>query len=681
MLPLFPILLVGGGVFAGLKAANNPKLRKKVNRIFKKTDNRYQHFWQQRVDPLFGTKQRNQQIQEFSGDYNAREANVNRRLGLSIVNTGLAALGAVFYPPLLLVSAVGLIYIMGPLMYKSWLTFIREKRVKYYLFASLSVIAGLLSGFYVISSLMIVLVFLAFKIAARTEVYSQATLMNTFSMQSPVSVWLLLDGNEMEIAFSELQIGDVIVLTAGQTLPIDGYVVKGMATIDQHILTGESQPIEKTINDKVFASTLILTGKLHVQVEQTGIATTAAQIGTILKNAANYRLDHEARSERLADKLTLPALAASGLALITVGNVGAVAILNSGFGSTMFFSGPLSMLSYLNIASHNGILVKDGRSLELLHTIDTVVFDKTGTLTLEQPIVGNIYSCADWTETQVLCHAATAEYRQTHPIAKAILMAAKQRKLTYTLPDMADYEIGFGIRVRYHGQTVQVGSMRFMQQAQIKIPTDILTQQIQCQQIGSSLVMVAVDKQLIGAVELQAQLRPETTTLIKQLHKRGLKLYILSGDHYQPTQHLAERLNINDFFAEALPEGKADIIKQLQQQGRKVCFVGDGINDVIALQQADVSVSLRGATTIATDSAQIVLVNQSLQQLEQLFEIANGFNENLNRTMLLSYLPGTVLIGGVFLFNFGMLAALILYGSGLTAAMVNALTPMLQLQK
>ena len=119
----------------------------------------------------------------------------------------------------------------------------------------------------------------------------------------------------------------------------------------------------------------------------------------------------------------------------------------------------------------------------------------------------------------------------------------------------------------------------------------------------------------------------------------------------------------------------------MQQQGRKVCFVGDGINDVIALQQADVSVSLRGATTIATDSAQIVLVSQSLQQLEQLFESANGFNENLNRTMLLSYLPGTVLIGSVFLFNFGMLAALLLYGSGLTAAMANALTPMLQLQK
>jgi Cu2+-exporting ATPase len=333
------------------------------------------------------------------------------------------------------------------------------------------------------------------------------------------------------------------------------------------------------------------------------------------------------------------------------------------------------------MASHSGILVKDGRSLEVLHTVDTVVFDKTGTLTLEQPEVSNIYSCAGWTETQVLHYAATAEHRQTHPIAKAILAAAEQRNLVYTFPDAADYEIGFGIRVHYQGQTVQVGSRRFMKQAQIEIPADILAQQDHCQQIGNSLVMVAVDGQLIGAAELQAQLRPETATLIKQLHQRGLKLYILSGDHHQPTQHLAQRLNIDDFFAEVLPEGKADMIKQLQQQGRKVCFVGDGINDVIALQQADVSVSLRGATTVATDSAQIVLVSQSLQQLEQLFEIANSFNKNLNRTMLLSYIPGSVLNVGVFFFHFGMPAALLLYGSGLTTAMANALAPMLQLSK
>jgi hypothetical protein len=201
MFPLIPILLIGGGVFAGLKATENPKLRKKVAGLFKKADNRYQRFLQRHVDPLFGTKQRSQQMQEFSGDYNAQEANVNRRLGLSVVNAGIAVLGALFYPPLLLVliNAVGLIYIVWPIMYKGLLTFIQEKRFKYWLFGGLSVIAGLLGGFYVVSSLMIVLVFLAFKVAARTEAYSQTALMDTFSLQPPASVWMLVDGIEWQL--------------------------------------------------------------------------------------------------------------------------------------------------------------------------------------------------------------------------------------------------------------------------------------------------------------------------------------------------------------------------------------------------------------------------------------------------------------------------------------------------
>ena len=469
------------------------------------------------------------------------------------------------------------------------------------------------------------------------------------------------------------------LLSAGQTIVIDGAVVKGIAMIDQHVLTGESQAVEKSINDKVFAGTLILTGKIYIRVEKTPQQTEVAKIGEILSNAANYRLEHEARSEKLADKLTFPMLAACGFALINVSSGGAAAILNSGFGSTMFFAGPLSMLSYLNIASHNDILVKDGRSLELLATIDTVVFDKTGTLTQEQPEVNEIHCCQSWTKDQVLSYAAMAEHRQTHPIAKAILAAAEQQGLAYSSPDEAHYQVGFGIQVNYQEQTVQVGSMRFMTQNQIKIHDSILQQQEHCQQCGNSLIMVAVDGVLVGALELQAQLRPETTKLIKQLHQRGLKLYILSGDHHQPTEHLAQYLKIDDFFAEVLPEEKADKIKQLQQQGAKVCFVGDGINDAIALQQADVSISLRGASTIATDSAQIILVTQSLEALDKLFEISHDFNKNLNNTMLLSCIPSSILIGGVFFFHFNMLAALILYSSGLTVAMLNALAPMLKL--
>jgi len=346
----------------------------------------------------------------------------------------------------------------------------------------------------------------------------------------------------------------------------------------------------------------------------------------------------------------------------------------------MFCSGPLSMLSYLNLASHQGILIKDGRSLETLYKVDTVVFDKTGTLTLEQPEVSMIHCVVNWQETEVLHLAAIAEYRQTHPIARAIQAAAKQHQLPCVAPDNVDYSLGFGLSVKHEGRIVRVGSTRFMQQENISIPTEIEREQARCAEQGCSLVFVAVDAQLVGALELQAQLRPETMTLIEQLHERGLKLTILSGDHHAPTRHLAERLGIDEYFAEVLPEDKATQIKALQQAGRVVCFVGDGINDAIALQQADVSVSMRGATTIATDSAQVVLTSGSLQQLSHLFELAQGFKHNLDRTMQLSYIPGSILVGGVFLLHFGMGAALALYSIGLGGAIGNALYPMRQLQ-
>ncbi|QTR46616.1 heavy metal translocating P-type ATPase [Thiothrix litoralis] len=606
---------------------------------------------------------------------------INRRIGRALLTVKLALLGAVVYPPLSWVSAASLLALMWPLFRRNFRILLEERRFKYRLVATLSIFSSLAAGYYVVSSLIVVVVFSAFKLAARTEAYSQAAMMNTFALQPPTTVWIQVAGMETEVSFAEVQVGDIIILSAGQTIPVDGHITEGAATIDQHVLTGEAQPVEKTLDDTVFANTLVLTGKIYVQVEQTGNDTAAAQIGNILCNMTAQRLEHEARSEQLADKLTLPVLAASGLAMVTIGPAGAAAIMNSGFGSTLFFSGPLSMLSHLNLASHHGILIKDGRSLEKLHSVDTVVFDKTGTLTLEQPEVSSIHCCADWPEAEVLTFAALAEHRQTHPVANAILAAAEWHGLEMTPPDDAAYTVGFGVQVNHQGNTLQVGSQRFMQQVGVEIPATLEEVKVNCQTSGNSLIFVAVNGQLAGALELQAQLRPDTVELVNKLHQRGLKLCILSGDHRQPTEHLARRLGIDDVFAEVLPEGKADKIRELQEAGRTVCFVGDGINDAIALQQADVSVSLRGATSVATDSAQIVLMNQSLQQLDQLFEIADGFNKNLNQTMRIAYIPGSVLIGGVFLFHFGMTAALVLYGSGVTAAMSKALSPLRQLSK
>jgi Cu2+-exporting ATPase len=273
--------------------------------------------------------------------------------------------------------------------------------------------------------------------------------------------------------------------------------------------------------------------------------------------------------------------------------------------------------------------VKDGRALEKLKSIDTLVFDKTGTLTLERPHIVGIHVTGEYTEIEVLSLAATAEYRQVHPIAQAILTAAEERGIELPVIDTAHYEIGYGVKVQVGDLEVMVGSQRFMLMENIRLPSSLQAEIERCKNEGRSLVYVAADGQLAGLIELDATLRPEARAIVDWLRQRGLELYILSGDQEPPTQRLARELSMDGYFANILPEGKAELIEQLQAEGRSICFIGDGINDAIALRQADVSISFRGAANIASDSAQIVLMEDHLDQLRVLFELIQAYDRNL----------------------------------------------------
>ena len=294
-----------------------------------------------------------------------------------------------------------------------------------------------------------------------------------------------------------------------------------------------------------------------------------------------------------------------------------------------------------------------------------MVFDKTGTLTIEQPTVSRITSLGALSEEQVLIHAAAAEYKQTHPIAKAILSAAAERGLEVPTIDDAHYEIGYGVKVRLHAhgetsKTIRVGSERFMALEGIKIPADIEAQQAACHAHGYSLVMVAIDDKLSGTIELRPTIRPEASEVVRHLQAEGKTVTIISGDHEMPTRQLAEELGITEYFANTLPENKAELVAQLQQEGKKVCFVGDGINDAIALKKANVSISLRGATTVATDSAQIVLMDEDLAQLTQLFEVAEEFKTNIDRSFLATIVPNMLGIAGTLFLHWGYATAVLL---------------------
>jgi len=518
------------------------------------------------------------------------------------------------------------------------------------------------------------------KLQARTEVHSHQQLINIFGLQQQ-SVWVIREGMEVEIPLEAVQKEDIVVVNAGEIIPVDGIITDGFASIDQHSLTGESQPVETEVGTKVFAATLVLAGRILIQVEKTGTHTNAAKIGHILQQTQEFKESLRLRGKQISDRFVAPTLLASGLTLPLLGSNPAMAILWSGFGYNMRLLGPISVLNFLHIMAKNGILIKDGRSLEMLQQIDTVVFDKTGTLTMEQPQLSHLYPLQPFNEETLLTYAAAAEYRQTHPIAKAILTAAEQRGLDLPVIDEAAYQVGYGIEVKIKTTVVQVGSARFMHQKGIRLPKEIQELKNQCDAKGHSLVYVALNDNLAGVLELQPCIRPEAKEIINYLKAQGISLYIISGDHEQPTRRLAQALGIEHYFAETLPDKKAELIAKLRASGKFVSFIGDGINDAIALKQANVSISLRGASTAATDTAQIILMDGDLNKLKSLFEIAKAFEANMRTNYLTSMVPGVICLGGVFLFHMGVVGGLVVYYTAKMVGLTNTMLPLVKHEK
>jgi heavy metal translocating P-type ATPase len=633
----------------------------------------------------FNGNVRDQQLKEFSAnnldEKSPLQKTADRNVMISASSMGLAATGALFYPPLALLSLPGIFYITHFVFLHTYESLVKKKKCTVDLLTTTTVVLFVLNDYLFFASFSVFLFTLNRKLLAKISHDSQKNIMDVFKQQ-PSFIWVVYEGIEREIPFEELKTGDTIVVSAGNTIPVDGVILEGSAAIDQHILTGEFQPVEKSQGAEVFALTLVLSGKIYIEAYKTGDATTAAQIASILNNTMNTKTDIQLWSAEFSDKTVLPTLILSGLALPIIGPLGSMVILNSHFRNKASIASSIGLLSHLNTASHNGILIKHGHTFELLKTVDTVVFDKTGTLTEEQPRVATVHAFGEYDQQAVLRFSAAAEAKQSHPIAKAILQLASEWQIELPEVDDTSYTLGVGLTVGVEGHIVRVGSVRFMEQEGIQLPDAIQDIKAQCHDNGSPMVVVGLDDIAIGAIELEAAVRAGTKELISELRSRGItSMYIISGDHDAPTRKLAQELGIDHYFAETLPEQKSDLIAQLQSEGKVVCYIGDGINDAIALKQAEVSISISGASTLATDVAQIVLMDKTLNQLPYLFDLSQQFDGQMKKVMATVILPCVLSAGGAIFLDFGLLQSLIMPQIGFLAGIATAIRPGLQKRK
>jgi Cu2+-exporting ATPase len=598
---------------------------------------------------------------------------------------GLAGLGAISYPVITLGALPLIAYGCFQLFKEVYLAYRNKSSLMITLFDAISVAAALLLVSPFIVASMLLVLFTSRRLIIRTERSAQADFSRIFGELSNTA-WLLQNDIELEVPLNTLQVDDVIVVRAGEMVPVDGSIIEGMGMVDQQLLTGEFQPTEKKKGDAVFTSTLLLSGTLKIRVEKQGTDTITGQIAQSLENTANFKQQVQSRSDQIVEKGASRTLILCGISLPFIGLPHVLALSFSGFGYQMRAAAPLMIFNYLRLASENGVLVKDGRALDKLHSIDTLIFDKTGTLTEALPQIECLMACNNFTKQQLLQYAASIEQRQKHPIALAICAhAIKKGVELFTLKEN-DYAIGHGLRADLIDPetpqtsiSVLIGSRRFIDSLNIKVPNGINVLQEEAGNKGHSIVYVAAEETgtLIGAIELSPLIRPEAQETIKILQTMGITTYIISGDQEKPTANMANRLGIDHYFAEVLPEEKANLVAQLQDDGHQVCFIGDGINDSVALQTADVSVSLQGAASIAQDVADIVLMTPDLLYLPYLIRMSNELNQRMNHSQILNNISGIGCVSGVFLLGMGMGGAVFLYTAGTLINVSNAMLPLL----
>ncbi len=538
----------------------------------------------------------------------------------------------------------------------------------------------IVNGYFWIGSLVSLVAQLSIKLTSLVTEDSRNRLVDIYR-QAPKTAWLLAAGIETETPLAQIQAGDTLVINAGEIIPVDGTVLAGQALVDEQMLTGEARPVDKAEDDAVFAGTLLLAGRVEVRVEQSGQDTTIARIGAILNDTIEYKSNAQMRAETLSDRTVAPVLWAGVVALPLLGPMGALAVVDTHFRQRLSILSPLALMNYLSLASRHGILVKDGRSLDLLHQVDTLVFDKTGTLTDAQPQVVAVHVfAAGLDEAEILKLAAAAEHKQSHPIAKAVLAEAARRGLDVPKVDKSEYKVGFGLCVKVAGREIRVGSRRFMEASAVAWPGALDDIEARCHNQGYSLVLLACDGKPAGAVELAATVRPRAKAIIDEIKRRHgvTRTVIISGDQEAPTAQLARELGIDQYFAQTLPEEKAALIDRLTAEGRFVCYIGDGINDAIAMKKSHVSISLRSASTVATDTAQVVLMESDLDHLVKLFDYAHEFRANTDVSF--AVVTGTTLIGivGAFFLHFGLAQTTALSVGSIAIGIANSMRPLLR---
>jgi len=515
------------------------------------------------------------------------------------------------------------------------------------------------------SAAIITLILLGRFLEARARGQTSAAIKKLIGMQPKTAV-IIREGEQREIPVEEVQVGDIILVRPGEKVPVDGVVRQGYSSVDESMITGESIPVEKKVGDEVIGATINKMGSLEIEASKVGKDTTLAHIVRMVEEAQGSK----APIQRLADVIAsyfVPAVI--GIAVVTfiiwylVGPAPAltfaflnfVAVLVIACPCALGLATPTAIMVGTGKGAEHGILIRNGEALERAHQINTVLLDKTGTLTRGKPVVTDIISTHSFSQEEVLQLAASAEHNSEHPLGEAVVKAALEKKLG--LSPSSDFNAipGQGIEAVVEGKKLSLGNLKLMKEQGFSL-NGLEKEAAELLEGGKTVMFLGRDSQVAGIIALADTLKPGAREALQALRKMGIETAMLTGDNRRTAEAIAREAGIDRVLAEVLPEHKAGEVKKLQEEGKVVAMVGDGINDAPALAQADIGIAIGTGTDVAVETGDITLISGDLTGVATAISLSKRTMRTIKQNLFWAFAYNTALIpiaAGVLYLVFG----------------------------
>jgi Cu+-exporting ATPase len=502
------------------------------------------------------------------------------------------------------------------------------------------------------------------------------------------------DGKEEEVPVDEIGKGDVLRVRPGEKVPIDGLIVEGKSTLDESMITGEPMPTEKTVDDTVIGATVNQTGSFLMRAEKVGADTLLSQIVHLVSEAQRSR----APIQKLADTVAgyfVPAVILTAIIAFIVwavwgpapavayAIVNAVSVLIIACPCALGLATPMSIMVGVGKGAQSGILIKNAEAIERTEKVNCLLTDKTGTLTAGKPRVTSAVPTSDLDEQQLLLMAASLEQNSEHPLARAIVDEAKERRIALRPVDDFESTTGGGVSGRIGGHKALIGKEKFLAEAGISIPSELSAKARELQEEAQTVVWVASDGSVLGILGISDPIKKTTPGAIKALHDLGLKVIMATGDNRKTADAVARELAIDEVRSELNPKDKNEIIKQLRQKKYVVAMAGDGINDAPALAEADVGIAMGTGTDVAMQSAGITLVKGDLVGIVKAIALSRAVMRNIRQNLFFAFIYnalGIPIAAGILYPFFGILLSPMIAGAAMAFSSLSVISNALRLR-